>query len=148
MPLTLQYVPTNPADLEAVTLLLGREPRAEFEVVVRGDNGEPVVLRNASLMYDSTPMPTLYWLVDPITTFLSSAALHHFRLILPLSNLKKLAKKSPMKQSKRVESHRGCLTWPQLFTPPAQPANPRVVNFYTADLLSSAKTQRLKFLKL
>ncbi len=65
MPLTLQCVPTNPADLEAVTLLLGREPRAEFEVVVRGDNGDPVVLRNASLMYDSTPMPTLYWLVDP-----------------------------------------------------------------------------------
>lgn len=65
MPLTLQCVPTNSADLEAVTLLLGREPRAEFEVVVRGDNGEPVVLRNASLMYDSTPMPTLYWLVDP-----------------------------------------------------------------------------------
>jgi hypothetical protein len=65
MPFTLQSVPTNPADLEAVTLLLGREPRAEFEVVVRRDNGEPVVLRNASLMYDSTPMPTLYWLVDP-----------------------------------------------------------------------------------
>lgn len=58
-------MPTNPADLEAVTLLLGREPRAEFEVVVRGDHGEPVVLRNAALMYDSTPMPTLYWLVDP-----------------------------------------------------------------------------------
>lgn len=65
MPFTLQSVPTNPADLEAVTLLLGREPRAEFEVVVRGDHGEPVVLRNAALMYDSTPMPTLYWLVDP-----------------------------------------------------------------------------------
>ena len=65
MPLTLQSVPTNPLDIEAVTLLLGREPRAEFEVVVRGDNGAPVVLRNAALMYDSTPMPTLYWLVDP-----------------------------------------------------------------------------------
>ena len=65
MPFTLQRVPTNPEDLEAVTLLLGREPRAEFEVVVRGADGEPIVLRNAALMYDSTPMPTLYWLVDP-----------------------------------------------------------------------------------
>ena len=64
-PLTLSYVSTNPADLELVTLLLGREPRAEFEVVVRNATGEPIVLRNSALMYDSTPMPTLYWLVDP-----------------------------------------------------------------------------------
>lgn len=64
-PFTLPYVPSNPADIELVTLLLGREPRAEFEIVVRGEKGEPIVLRNAALMYDSTPMPTLYWLVDP-----------------------------------------------------------------------------------
>lgn len=65
MPLTLLRVPTNPEELQAVTLLLGREPRAEFEVVVRSADGEPIVLRNAALMYDSTPMPTLFWLVDP-----------------------------------------------------------------------------------
>jgi hypothetical protein len=32
-------------------------------VVVRDDAGEPVVLMNAPLLDDGTPMPTLYWLV-------------------------------------------------------------------------------------
>src|SRR5262245_26790984 len=51
------------ADVEAVTALLGRAPRAEFEVVVRDDAGDPVVIRNAPLLADGTPMPTRYWLV-------------------------------------------------------------------------------------
>jgi hypothetical protein len=48
---------------QAVTELLGRRPRAGFEVVVRDDHGEPVVIRNEPLLADGTPMPTLYWLV-------------------------------------------------------------------------------------
>ncbi len=48
-----------------ITELLGRAPQAEFEVVVRGKRGEPVVIRNAPLLNDGTPMPTRYWLVDP-----------------------------------------------------------------------------------
>ena len=52
------------SDLEKVTLLLGRAPQGEFEVVVRRDDGRPVVIRNAPLLGDGTPMPTLYWLVD------------------------------------------------------------------------------------
>jgi hypothetical protein len=42
---------------------LGREPRGSYEVVVRDDAGEPVVIRNAPLLDDGTPMPTRYWLV-------------------------------------------------------------------------------------
>lgn len=53
------------ADVEQVTQLLGREPRAEFEVVVRADDGTPVVIRNAPLLDDGTPMPTRFWLVAP-----------------------------------------------------------------------------------
>jgi hypothetical protein len=56
--------PTD-ADVEALTQLLGRAPRAAFDVVVRGPHGEPVVIRNAPLLDDGTPMPTRYWLVDP-----------------------------------------------------------------------------------
>jgi len=52
-------------DVAALTELLGREPRAAFEVVVRGDHGRPLVIRNAPLLDDGTPMPTRYWLVDP-----------------------------------------------------------------------------------
>jgi uncharacterized protein len=51
-------------DLTAVTRLLGRPPRGHFEVVVRDQVGRPVVIRNAPLLADGTPMPTRYWLVD------------------------------------------------------------------------------------
>ena len=46
-----------------VVALLGREPRGDYEVVVRDSAGAPVVIRNAPLLADGTPMPTLYWLV-------------------------------------------------------------------------------------
>jgi hypothetical protein len=54
-----------PDDIAALTALLGREPQAEFDVVVRDAAGAPVVVRNAPFTRDGTPMPTRYWLVDP-----------------------------------------------------------------------------------
>lgn len=54
--------PTS-ADLAAVTELIGRPPQGDFEVVVRDAAGGPVVIRNAPLLDDGTPMPTRYWLV-------------------------------------------------------------------------------------
>ena len=55
----------NLKDWDDVTTLLGREPRCGFEVVVRTTSGSPRVIRNDPLLYDGTPMPTLYWLLDP-----------------------------------------------------------------------------------
>ena len=52
------------ADVARLSELLGRAPQAEFEVVRRTDEGEPVVIRNAPFLDDGTPMPTRYWLVD------------------------------------------------------------------------------------
>jgi hypothetical protein len=52
-------------DVERVTQLLGRRPQGDFEVVLRSNNGDPRVVRNAPLLHDGTPMPTRYWLVDP-----------------------------------------------------------------------------------
>lgn len=43
--------------------LLGRPPQGHFVVVVRDAAGAPVVIRNAPLLDDGTPMPTRYWLV-------------------------------------------------------------------------------------
>jgi hypothetical protein len=51
-------------DLVAVTELLGREPAGAFEVVVRDGDGRPAVIANAPFLFDGTPMPTRYWLVD------------------------------------------------------------------------------------
>jgi uncharacterized protein len=49
-----------------LTARLGRTPEADFVVVRRTAQGEPAVIRNAPLMRDGTPMPTRYWLVDPV----------------------------------------------------------------------------------
>ena len=48
-----------------VAELLGRPPAGEFEVVVRTEDGAPAVIANAPFLFDGTPMPTRYWLVDP-----------------------------------------------------------------------------------
>jgi len=50
-------------DTVRLTTLLGRPPRGAFEVAVRDGDGDPVVIRNAPLLDDGTPMPTRYWLV-------------------------------------------------------------------------------------
>ena len=49
--------------MAAVEALLGRRVQGAFEVVVRHPDGSPVVLRNAPLLHDGTPMPTRFWLV-------------------------------------------------------------------------------------
>jgi len=58
---------TGPEEVEAVARLLGRRPQGAFEVVVRDENGGPVVIRNHPLLDDGTPMPTRHWLVGPAT---------------------------------------------------------------------------------
>ena len=55
----------NAEDRTTVTRLLGRSPRAAFEVVVRDAQGTPLVIRNDPLLDDGRPMPTRYWLVGP-----------------------------------------------------------------------------------
>jgi hypothetical protein len=54
------------ADVAALTVLLGRAPRGAFEIAVRDPAGAPVVIRNAPLLEDGTPMPTRFWLVDRV----------------------------------------------------------------------------------
>lgn len=51
------------SDRDRVRELLGREPQGAYDVVVRDDDGDPVVIRNAPILDDGRPMPTLYWLV-------------------------------------------------------------------------------------
>lgn len=50
-------------DIARVTELLGRKPQGDFEVVLRDAIGDPVVVKNAPILFDSLPMPTRYWLV-------------------------------------------------------------------------------------
>jgi hypothetical protein len=55
----------TPAELATVRALLGREPQGRFTIAARDAAGEPAVIRNAPLLDDGTPMPTLYWLIAP-----------------------------------------------------------------------------------
>jgi hypothetical protein len=57
------HEPVAAADHQRVAELLGRRPQGAFKVVVRDAWGDPVVIRNAPLLDDGTPMPTRYWLV-------------------------------------------------------------------------------------
>ncbi len=55
-------------DRARIRELIGREPQGAFQVVVRDEAGDPVVIRNAPLLDDGTPMPTRYWLVGARTS--------------------------------------------------------------------------------
>ena len=59
----LPGISPTPEDIATVTQLIGRVPQGEFRIVVRDHHNSPVVLLNAPLLADGTPMPTLYWLV-------------------------------------------------------------------------------------
>ena len=64
--------PTSQDDTADVEALLGRPPQGAFVVVVRHADASPVVIRNAPLLDDGTPMPTRYWLVgEPERTWVS-----------------------------------------------------------------------------
>ncbi|MDP8936324.1 MAG: DUF501 domain-containing protein, partial [Actinomycetota bacterium] len=52
-------------DRATIAELLGRPPHGDFDVVVRGPDDRPVVIRNDPFLADGTPLPTRYWLVDP-----------------------------------------------------------------------------------
>jgi len=58
--------PATAVDIDIVRELIGRNPQGDFTVVVRDDSGRPVVLRNAPILHDGTPMPTLFWLVGKV----------------------------------------------------------------------------------
>ena len=48
-----------------VETMLGRPLAGRFAVVVRRLDDAPVVIENEPHLRDGTPMPTLFWLVDP-----------------------------------------------------------------------------------
>ncbi|MCB1703765.1 MAG: DUF501 domain-containing protein [Halioglobus sp.] len=58
----------SPDVTQQVAALLGREPRGLEAVAVAGPDGQPRVIRVASLVEDK-PFPTLFWLVDPVLCY-------------------------------------------------------------------------------
>ena len=77
----------SPDDLATIERLLGRPPAGRFAVVVRRRDGAPVVIENEPHLRDGTPMPTLYWLVDPslhdaVSRLESEGGVHRFEAMV------------------------------------------------------------------
>jgi len=52
-------------EIAGIEELVGRPLQGRCAVVVRRRDGRPVVIENEPHLRDATPMPTLYWLIDP-----------------------------------------------------------------------------------
>jgi hypothetical protein len=63
--LALTFRDASLDDQLLVESLVGRPLHGRFAVVVRGSDGRPIVIENEPHLRDGTPMPTLFWLVDP-----------------------------------------------------------------------------------
>ena len=63
--MALTFPEADPADVARIEAWLGHPLAARFRVAVRRVDGTPVVIENEPHLRDGTPMPTLYWLVDP-----------------------------------------------------------------------------------
>lgn len=83
-----------PDDVVIVESLLGRATSGRFAVVVRRTDGRPVVIENEPHLRDGTPMPTLYWLVDPelhdaVSRIESDGGVHRFELLVDADDLQR-----------------------------------------------------------
>lgn len=70
-------------DRQLIETLVGRPLAGRFAVVVRGTDGRPLVIENEPHLRDGTPMPTLFWLVDPelreaVSRLESEGGVHRF----------------------------------------------------------------------
>jgi hypothetical protein len=81
-------------DLAAVEALLGRTLAGRCAVVVRRLDGRPVVIENEPHLRDGTPMPTLFWLVDPelhdaVSRLEGSGGVHRFEEMVDAEQLQR-----------------------------------------------------------
>jgi hypothetical protein len=92
--LALTFRDASSDDQDVVESLLGRPLAGRFAVVVRSHDGRPVVIENEPHLRDGTPMPTLYWLVDPdlhdaVSRLESEGGVHRFEELVDAEDLER-----------------------------------------------------------
>lgn len=88
----MTFPDASPDDRRAVEARVGRPLAGRFAVVVRRRDGGPVVIENEPHLRDGTPMPTLYWLVDPelteaVSRLEGSGGVHRFEGLVDAAEL-------------------------------------------------------------
>jgi uncharacterized protein len=92
--LALTFRDASGDDRLLIETLIGRPPAGRFAVVVRARDGRPVVIENEPHLRDGTPMPTLYWLVDPslhdaVSRLESEGGVHRFEALVDAEELQR-----------------------------------------------------------
>jgi len=90
----LSFRDASPGDLALVEQYLGRPLSGRCAVVVRRLDGRPVVIENEPHLRDGTPMPTLFWLVDPelhdaVSRLEGSGGVHRFEDLVDADALRR-----------------------------------------------------------
>lgn len=81
-------------DLTVLEGLIGRQLQGRCAVVVRRLDGRPVVIENEPHLRDGTPMPTLFWLVDPelhdaVSRIEGNGGVHRFEELVDAEHLQR-----------------------------------------------------------
>ena len=89
----MSFRDASPGDLTVVEQFLGRPLSGRCAVVVRRLDGSPVVIENEPHLRDGTPMPTLFWLVDPelhdaVSRLEGSGGVHRFEELVDAEALR------------------------------------------------------------
>jgi exopolyphosphatase / guanosine-5'-triphosphate,3'-diphosphate pyrophosphatase len=105
----LSFPEASPADLAAIEDMLGRPLAGRCRVLVRR-RGTPAVIENEPHLRDGTPMPTLYWLVDPhvheaVSRLESEGGVHRFEDLVDPAALADAHESYARRRASRVQRH-------------------------------------------
>jgi uncharacterized protein len=99
-------------DLTVVEELIGRKLQGRCAVVVRRADGRPVVIENEPHLRDGTPMPTLFWLVDPelhdaVSRVEGNGGVHRFEELVDADQLQRTHDAYAERRTKATLRHDG-----------------------------------------
>jgi hypothetical protein len=108
----LTFHDASPDDLAVVESLLGRPLAGRCAIVVRHLDGRPVVIENEPHLRDGTPMPTLFWLVDPdlhsaVSRIEGDGGVHRFEELVDADLLERTHDEYAARRTRATMRHQG-----------------------------------------